>query len=198
MLYRDVREQIQTGDVLLAQGRALSSRLIRLRTRGYYTHAGIFVWVEEPADSGNRRLRVVEAMEGVGIRSVHVSYYLNHDHSLVDWWQLDSATNGIDRHAVAEYALKFDTGQNNYAYGQLLRSFGLFLPWHRLLPERPNERFCSWLVAEALHAGGYRGDGDTRLAQVEPHKTTPDDVGRFTCLRRRGELIKGEAERCLA
>lgn len=224
MLYADVRHQIRTGDVLLTQGAGWFSRAIRLRTRGFYTHAGFFVWCELPAWSGDYQLCVLEAMEGVGVRLQRFSYYLDHYGGVYDWYQLidpdtgyevpddpvvakrnhdwakhlphapDNYVPAISRLGIIGHALRHYTGENHYSKLQLLRVYGFVLPrrlreW--LIPMKPQHRHCSYLVADAVvNGGGHGGDAHTRHAMHSPAETTPDDISRFTCYRRRGDLVR--------
>lgn len=74
--YRDLREQIQDGDLLFCGGEYAFSKLIRyLSGRSRVSHVGIVYW-------WNGRLMLLESVETDGVRVVPVSQYLvNYENS---------------------------------------------------------------------------------------------------------------------
>ena len=58
MKYSDLRDQIQTGDLMLIEGERFASRVIEVFTRGRFSHVGVFwrdtaggVWIAEEIES---------------------------------------------------------------------------------------------------------------------------------------------------
>ncbi len=78
--YREVRSEIQTGDVLLFQGRSPLSMLIRWGTGSPYSHCGIAAWWDH-------RLFVFESV-GHGVHVVPVSRAVDSYDGRVDWWSV--------------------------------------------------------------------------------------------------------------
>ncbi len=182
MLYDETRLRIGNGDLLFFRGRFLHSRVIQRFTRSVYSHVGIALWVQ--AD-GRRRLCVIEALEGHGVRVFPLREYLERGEA-IDWFQL--VDESIDRDRVAGWAL--DKWGLAYASArQLFRSF-ITIPlcnWLGL-PTRidRNRWFCSYYAAQALRAGGWQPPDDDA---TPPELAAPGDVALFSCVRRRGPLL---------
>jgi len=67
--YQNARNQIKTGDILLASGEYPLSRLIRKISDSDFSHVGfIFAW--------NNRIMLLESVEDDGVRAVPLSHYL--------------------------------------------------------------------------------------------------------------------------
>lgn len=181
MRYEEARHAIETGDLLFFRGRLLHSRLIQFWTRSVYSHVGVAVWLE----SGPiRRLFVVEALEGKGVRIYPLSRYLSAGAD-VDWYAVtDSA---FDRTGAAAWALA-QVGLHYASPWQMLRSFGLITKWlcdNLGLPTKidSNRWFCSCYAVRLLMAGGIEFD-----ETIDPSLTPPGRVALLTCLRRMGAL----------
>ena len=65
--------RIESGDVLLFRGRTIWSWLIQLWTDSDYSHAAMLLWMD---CEGVRRLYVVEAKEGIGVRAIQLDKYM--------------------------------------------------------------------------------------------------------------------------
>jgi hypothetical protein len=180
--FDDVQSLIQPGDVLLFRGRALHSRIIQRWTRSVYSHVGI---AHRPVSAGMASLDVLEALEGRGVRTFPLRKYLSRGHA-VDWYSITDPR--LERDAVVRWL--WERRGNRYAsYRQILRSFvttplleGLGLPT-RIDHE---QRFCSFIVAEALLSAGYEPDPH---APLMPELTAPGGIARFNCLQMRGPLV---------
>jgi hypothetical protein len=72
MNYELVRDQIETGDILICSGKGLFSELIQDFTNSDWSHVGMIIRFDDLD-----RIMVVESMEGVGFRLIPISYYLN-------------------------------------------------------------------------------------------------------------------------
>lgn len=66
--YKEIREQIQDGDILLCSGNYPLSQLIKKVTNSQYSHVAFVLWF-------NDRLMVLESVESVGVRMVPLSFY---------------------------------------------------------------------------------------------------------------------------
>ena len=72
--YNTKREHIRTGDVVLVSGTKLFSRVIKFFSRSKISHVGLFVWM---VIEGEKRLMVVEFIEGQGMNIDFASAYLS-------------------------------------------------------------------------------------------------------------------------
>lgn len=72
LLYEEVRNYIQSGDILLCSGNSMFSNLIKRATGSIWSHVGFIL----RADSIDR-LMVLESVESIGVRSVPLSHYVN-------------------------------------------------------------------------------------------------------------------------
>ena len=144
MDYRTARTQIQDGDLLAFEGRSVFSWLIRCVTGSAITHVGFAMWVR-------RRLCVLEAMEGRGVRLVPLSDRLRNG-AVVHWSVYSSqikTRQEVVTHAIAQW------GKQYASPWQLLRSFGWL---SRRISDRmgwrsdtdPERFFCSELIAASL------------------------------------------------
>jgi hypothetical protein len=181
--YAQIRDRIENGDVLLFRGSLLQSRFIQRWTRSVYSHVGLALWIR--AD-GVKRLTVIEAMEGRGVRLFPLSEYLARG-DYVDWFAITEAD--IRREKVVAWAMA-RLGRDYASAWQLLRSFGFVTKRiaNRLgLPTKVDHDrwFCSWFAAQALRAGGWVPAESDRLP---PEQYTPGDIALFPCLQRRGKL----------
>lgn len=183
MRYEDARDAIETGDLLFLRGRLLHSHLIQVWTRSVYSHVGVAVWIQV---GSIRRLFVVEALEGKGVRLYPLSRYISAGED-VDWFAVKEP--GYDRTKAAAWALA-QVGLKYASPWQMLRSFGLITKWvcdHLGLPTKidSNRWFCSCYAVRLLMAGGVQFDED-----VDPSLTPPGKVALLTCLHRMGALAK--------
>lgn len=181
--YPEVRDQIRNGDVLLFRGSFLHSRVIQRWTRSVYSHVGLALWI---STDGVRRLTVIEAREGSGVRLFPLSEYLARgDH--VDWFAITE--DSINREKVVGWAMA-RLGRDYASAWQLLRSFGFISKrlanWLGIPTKVDQERwFCSWFAAHALRDGGWTPPPSDL---IPPELHTPGDIALFTCLQRRGKL----------
>lgn len=67
-----VRRQLRDGDLLLCSGRGTFSKLIQRFTESAWSHVGFVLWSEKL-----QRVVVLESVEGKGVRSVPLSFYIN-------------------------------------------------------------------------------------------------------------------------
>lgn len=70
--YELIRDQIETGDILICSGRGLFSDLIQDFTDSDWSHVGMIIKFKNLD-----RIMVVESMEGVGFRLIPFSHYLH-------------------------------------------------------------------------------------------------------------------------
>lgn len=68
--YTELREHIQSGDILLCSGSAVFSKLIQHATNSVWSHTGFLLRVENID-----RILVLESVESIGVRTVPLSHY---------------------------------------------------------------------------------------------------------------------------
>lgn len=66
MKYDDIRNQIQTGDLLLCDGNGIVSEIIESATEGRFSHVAVFFWLGEG-------LFIAEEWQGVGFQIMPAS-----------------------------------------------------------------------------------------------------------------------------
>ncbi len=70
--YKDVRNEIRSGDILLCSGDAVFSNMIKKATESDWSHVAFVMWL--PSID---RLMVMESVESVGVRTIPLSRYLS-------------------------------------------------------------------------------------------------------------------------
>lgn len=178
--YEDVRSEIMLGDLLLFQGKAPLSWLIRHLTHGSYSHAGLAVWWDHPA---GRRLMVFEAvLEGVAVRpaSTAVDRYPGQ----VDWWALrpeyrqQLKCDLLFRRALDLLGSRYSVGGLFAFAGRLLAHKTDFVP-----DRRSASYFCSQYVCAC-----FRNAGLDLVEEKPDHLTSPEDLARSGCFEYRKTL----------
>lgn len=177
LAYDRERWKIQSGDILLFEGRGFWSALIRFATSSRISHAGIVVDL-------HGRVACLEAAEGRGVQLWPVSAYLAKGLK-IHWYRLLDDEYDLDRQSVVDFAFS-QWGKRYASWNQFARSFTLV--WSGVaqrigLPaDSDGERwFCSELVAGALR---YAGLADERT----PARTSPGDLQFLKCLKYEGVL----------
>ena len=70
--YEEVRNYIQSGDIILCSGNSVFSSMIKRATGSIWSHVGFIIrWNEID------RLIVLESVESIGVRAVALSHYVN-------------------------------------------------------------------------------------------------------------------------
>jgi hypothetical protein len=69
--YAAIREQIQSGDILLCAGSSVFSRLIQHATNAPWSHVGFLLRLPNLD-----RIMVFESVESIGVRAVPMSHYI--------------------------------------------------------------------------------------------------------------------------
>lgn len=180
--------RIETGDVLLFEGRAWYSRLVKRWTKSRFSHAGLALWVNIGT---SRKLAVVEAQDWAGVRIYPLERRLmdaKKTGEKIHWYALTDPV--VNRQRAGEMAVSW-WGARYATWTQFLFSFARWTRpvwkwlgwWGR--DTDPDRWFCSELVASSLFFAGYiPGPGD----ESKPWKIPPEGVALFTCLHRRGVL----------
>ena len=178
MDYSLVRDDIQNGAVL-AFGyirKSFFSQLISLVTRSRISHVGIVIRFY-------KRLCVIEALEGRGVRVFPISMLLKKGRKIV-WYQTRIPV-GLERFSICEYAMKH-WGKRYASPWQFVRSFSLLTKriCDRLgIQVDTNEErfFCSEFVVDCLSESGLE-------INAVAAEMSPADVIELPCLLQRGVL----------
>jgi hypothetical protein len=178
--YRDVRDRIETGDLLLYRGTGVISALIRWGSRSEYSHCGVAAWW------GHRLLVFQAARRGVEVlpASRAVWQYAGR----VDWWSVRPALRPhLDRprlldECVAALGTPFGFGALAVYAGRTVLD--------RLEgddDERdPTAMFCSWYVSRCFRQAGLN------LCHIKPDDcTSPGHIARSGAVIFRGVLHDG-------
>jgi len=147
--YDQVREQIQTGDLVFFRGRGPLSRLIRKLSGCVYSHVGITWW--------EGHLVVFHARLPIGVEVLPARRLVWRYDGQVDWWTLRlEHANRLDRGRLLSVAIA-ELGKS-YSFRGLVGA-GL-----RLLAGRisgrcdpvglPETYFCSQFVSACFRGGG--------------------------------------------
>lgn len=75
--YEDVRNLIESGDLLLCSGNSLFSTLIKKFTSSKWSHVAVILKIQTMGSTPVNRLMVFESVEGIGARTVPLSSYIN-------------------------------------------------------------------------------------------------------------------------
>ncbi len=159
--YESLRDDFQTGDLIFFSGNHWLSNLIRIRSKGAWSHVGIVVKIEEI-----NRLFLVESILEVGVRMIPLSFLLknydghyHHYNGRVSWARYETLTPD-EALAVKEFAL--DNLSKQYDKKEYYR-----ILWRTIVGKEKvfhdDKYTCSEYVREAFkHAGIYlkyeRGD----------------------------------------
>lgn len=166
--YGDVRARVQTGDVLLFQGKSALSRFIRWGSDSTYSHAGMAAW-------WGPRLVVFQAV-GHGVQVLPVSSAVDAYDGQVDWWPLvPAAEEQLDRQRLVDVAIS-QLGKPYARVGLVEVVWRMAIGRFRFTPDPktdPEAMFCSQYVSYC-----YRQAGLDLRPDAEDACTSPGDLAR--------------------
>jgi len=199
--FKRLSEQLKPGDVLLVEGKARVSDVIKLITQSSWTHSALYIGrLRDMRDEALRELIVqyyqrdystpliIEALLGQGTRIAPLSKY---DGANLRICRADTLTPGDAQRVIAYTVRRLGS---DYDVRQLLDLARFFFPW-TILPRRwrsslfehnagePTRTVCSCLLAEAFSMVNYpilpfierRDDGTLRFFKRNPRLYTPKD-----------------------
>lgn len=152
MLYSELRDQAETGDVLMVEGRGLISLIIRMFTAEKLSHVGVLCWLDDQKTC----LVVVEMKEFLGWRINRASDWIEDvfdDGNNVYFGKAPKTVS--DYEAIHQYLFKRRKLKYDY--------FGLIKIWwsqlrrkgfRKAIDERTAE-VCSTFAAGAWGAGNW-------------------------------------------
>jgi hypothetical protein len=179
VIYREAREKIRNGDVLMYRGKSVVSRMIQWVTRSRYSHAGLAAW-------WNDRLMVLEAV-GKGVVVTPLSSNVRNYFGTVEWFTCAEPLSGHQRAMIVEFAQR-ELGKE-YAQWYAL-TLGLRILFQKDRDRRDALRrerrlFCSHYVAET-----YNAIGKDLKKGVSDRFMSPGDVAESPLLKNCGVLRK--------
>lgn len=160
LVYNQMRDTINDGDVLLFQGTGLLSSIIRWVTRSRYSHSGLAIW-------WNDRLMVLESTSPE-VRVIPLSILIGH-YPLVDLYTVIPVDN-FNRIQLFDAAT--EVLGKRYAVWTLIRFLRRILLKIRgggVDPRKPPDKFiCSQLVSFAYREAGVDLDNSNPDEYTSP------------------------------
>lgn len=179
--YEQVRQQLQTGDLLFCSGSYLFSGLIQRFTRSVWSHVGVIY-----RDDTLQRMFVLESEAGIGVRLVPLSKYLRDYHGRRRPYRGQIAVgrlqSGVDDGRLRQViSFGMDELTRPYDNSEILR---IALRIALRVTRRTHDRkyICSELVHEAFRRAGV-------TLQVGDGYISPDDLWRSPELQLRWRIL---------
>jgi hypothetical protein len=179
--YPEIREGLQTGDLLLFKGRAWLSRLIALVLRRPYSHVGLLVRQGD-------RVMVYQALRR-GICVLPAREAVSQYNGLVDWWSLrrDKAEK-LDLDRLCQLA-EAGVGRSFGMWGMLQLGWTVFTGRARARRDGDpavKEMFCSQYISHCFRLAGF-----DPCPSFADHQTSPADLETCGFFERRQRLLDG-------
>lgn len=189
--YESVRSEIQTGDILLASGDYLFSRMIQFTTSSCWSHVAFILRLEQID-----RVMVLESVENKGVRTIPLSEYVKNFEGKKHGYngrlaiaRYDDFSKNVSEQqlqALAKFAI--ERFSYPYDYREMIRIIyrifqaKLHLPiWHMV---HDNSYICSEYVYEC-----YRKIPIT-IKRQNPGFVSPNDFAEDKNIKLLFELIK--------
>jgi hypothetical protein len=166
--YKQVRDQVQDGDLLLCSATDPMSRLIRFGTKSPWSHIGIAYRLDEID-----RVMVLEAVAKIGVRAVPLSTFVKKTSGGITPYPgnillarhkgMDAKSRANPMKAMAGFA--FDRLGDPFSMKEMLKIVVRIL-WHRTGRKMPpmlvpkNEYICSEYVAACFKELGLKPPWD--------------------------------------
>ncbi|MCH2205254.1 MAG: hypothetical protein MK132_05210 [Lentisphaerales bacterium] len=204
--YRELRSQIQPGDVIAFSGQSHFSKIIKWATRSTVSHVGIVFETKVSFEGQAQDGKIVEIMEATGLRrnpvtgkeiagvqrhrmSTKLNYYDG------DIWWLALSAEARSRFNFGEMAnfLMHSEGKEYDSAPEVMSAAIDSMDSRYLGGLSKNEEdfsafFCSELVAAALEASGV-------LNNVNCSEVTPIDLCRFDIFSNDYYQLKGDEDK---
>lgn len=183
--YEDIREQLQSGDLLLASGEYMLSKLIQRATGSCWSHVA-FIMRLDSID----RVMVLESIEGKGVRTVPLSeYVMNFEgtgqgykgrlaiarHSAIKSKATTESMRKMAQFAVDRFARPYDEEEIARIISRIV---GSALGFTDREIERDEEYICSEYVFECFGKLGIKIASDNR-GFVSPADFSRDKEVKF-------------------
>lgn len=147
MTYQDARPNIKTGDILLVQGSAFFSKIIRTLTGESFSHVALLHW----RDDG---LWVAEFVEGTGYQLMPASQWMAGRVKDTVFWGVAPKVVQADPADILKLIDSYRADKSKQGYGYL----SLFtVLWAQITGKdyKPAQKVCSTFVQAAWESTGY-------------------------------------------
>lgn len=167
--YGDVRDQIQSGDLLLFRRQGLAGAAIAALGRSIYSHVAVAAWWGD-------ELMCLETRERFGGRAVLLSALVDECPGRIDVY--DAHVYAWHREAIVS-AMRRHAGKK-YGWGTIAWHVWRSLPLVRWFVEPPvdDQANGSPLVCSSLVSRVYRQAGYDPALNLSDQATTPGDLAR--------------------
>ncbi len=168
LAYDQVRDQLQTGDLVFCSGTYLFSKSIRWFTKSVWSHVGIIY-----RDDNLRRIFILESEIAIGVRLVPLSKYLRDYHGRKKPYQGRIVVGRIAPAADGEKVKKaisfgMDELTRPYDNWEILR-IAMRILFRRGRKDRDRKYICSELVYEAFRKADI-------AFRFNRNSISPDDI----------------------
>ena len=168
LAYDQVRDQLQTGDLVFCSGTYLFSKSIRWFTKSVWSHVGIIY-----RDDNLRRIFILESEIAIGVRLVPLSKYLRDYHGRKKPYQGRIVIGRIVPAADGEKVKKaisfgMDELTRPYDNWEIMR-IAMRILFRRGRKDRDRKYICSELVYEAFRKADI-------AFRFNRNSISPDDI----------------------
>lgn len=168
LAYDQVRDQLQTGDIVFCSGTYLFSKSIRWFTKSVWSHVGIIY-----RDDNLRRIFILESETAIGVRLVPLSKYLRDYHGRNKPYQGRIVIGRIAPAADGEQVKKaisfgMDELTRPYDNWEIMR-IAMRILFRRGRKDRDRKYICSELVYEAFRKADI-------AFRFNRNSISPDDI----------------------
>ena len=168
LAYDQVRDQLQTGDLVFCSGTYLFSKSIRWFTKSVWSHVGIIY-----RDDNLRRIFILESEIAIGVRLVPLSKYLRDYHGRKKPYQGRIVIGRIAPAADGEKVKKaisfgMDELTRPYDNWEIMR-IAMRILFRRGRKDRDRKYICSELVYEAFRKADI-------AFRFNRNSISPDDI----------------------
>ena len=160
--YDTVREDIRSGDILLCEGDAVFSKLIKLGTGSIWTHVAFIIRLDSID-----RVMVMESVESMGVRTVPLRHYVENYKGEGKGYNgrlLIARHSDFDDKVNIKNLSKFAVDRFGYPYDndEIVKIAGRILGVFRKKSKDDNEYICSEYAQECYESIGIIFDYDDR------------------------------------
>ena len=168
LAYDQVRDQLQTGDIVFCSGTYLFSKSIQWFTKSVWSHVGIIY-----RDDNLRRIFVLESETAIGVRLVPLSKYLRNYHGRNKPYKGRIVIGRIAPAADSEKVKKaisfgMDELTRPYDNWEIMR-IAMRILFRRGRKDRDRKYICSELVYEAFRKADI-------AFRFNRNSISPDDI----------------------
>jgi hypothetical protein len=199
--YKEVRSEIQPGDVIAFAGKDNFSDIIKWATRSNVSHVGVVLETKVFLDGNSQQGKIIDVMESTtlyidpvtktrtsGVQRTRLSRRVEYHQGEIWWLPLSpQARSRLNLPDFVNFLLNND--RKEYDMNQAVKAGLDFLDAQgaTYATEDYGSFFCSELVSAAYEAGGL-------LKNVNSSEVTPADLCSFSLYQDDYILLTGEAK----